>query len=58
MVVKQSVIGEEWQLSRVCLTRCFAVLVERRVVGEIAIFANHHVRVGRWRWLRGWRRAF
>ena len=30
------------QLSRRCLTRCFAVLVERRVVGEMAIFGNHH----------------
>jgi len=35
------VVGEDWQLSRRCLTRCFAVLVERRVVGEIVMFANH-----------------
>ena len=27
---------------RRCLTRYFAVLVERHVVGERAIFANHH----------------
>jgi len=28
------VVGEDCQLSRRCLTRCFAVLVERRVVNE------------------------
>ena len=28
--------------------RCFAVLVERRIVGEIAIFANHHKQDGRY----------
>ena len=48
MVVKRSVISEEWQLSRVCLTRCFAVLVERSGVGEMAIFANHHKQDGRY----------
>ena len=42
MVVKPLVVDEDWQLSRRCLTRCLAVLVERRVVGEMAIFANHH----------------
>jgi len=36
------VVGEDRQLSRRSLTRCFAVLVERRVVGDMAIFANHH----------------
>jgi len=36
------VVGEIWQFSCRCLTRYFAVLVERRVVGEMAIFANHH----------------
>jgi len=36
--------GEDWQLSRSCLTRFFAVLVERRVVSEMAIVANHHHR--------------
>ena len=36
---------EDWQLSRRCLTRCLAVLVERRGVGEMAIFAYHqHLR--------------
>ena len=40
--VNKRVIGEDWQLSRVCLTRYFSVLVERRVVGEMAIFANPH----------------
>ena len=38
----EGVVGEDWQLSRRCLTRCFAVLVERRVVGEMLIFAIHH----------------
>ena len=42
MVVNLRVVGEDWQLSRCCLTRCLAVLVERRVVGEMAFFANHH----------------
>ena len=28
----EGVIGEDWQLSRRCLTRCFAVLVERLVL--------------------------
>jgi len=41
MVVNWRVVGEDWQLSRSCLTRYFAVLVERHVVGEMAIFANH-----------------
>jgi len=36
------------QLARRCLTRCFAVLVERRVVGEMAIFVNHHNQDGRY----------
>ena len=48
VVVKQRVVGEDWQLSRICLTRCFAVLVDRRVVGEMAIFANHHKQDGRY----------
>ena len=48
MVDNQSVVGGDWQLSRRCLTRCFAVLVERRVVGEMAIFANHHHCDGRY----------
>jgi len=39
------VVGEDWQRAGRCLTRCFAVLVERRVVGEMAIFANHHNQV-------------
>ena len=30
---RRRVVGEDWQLSRRCLTRYFAVLVERRVVG-------------------------
>ena len=34
-------LSEDWQRSRRCLTRCFAVPVERRVVGEMAIFATH-----------------
>ena len=38
-------VDEDWQLSIICLTRYFAVLVERRVVGEMAIFANHHNQV-------------
>ena len=33
---------------RKCLTRHFAVLVERRVVGEMAIFTNHHKQDGRY----------
>jgi len=46
MAVKQRVVGDDWQLSRRCLTRCFAVIVERRVVGEMAISANHHKQDG------------
>jgi len=42
------VVGEDWQLSRRCPTRCFAVLVELRVVGEMAIFANHQHCGGRY----------
>ena len=37
-------VGEDWQLLRRCLTRLLAVLVERRGVEEMAIFANHHHR--------------
>jgi len=47
-VINKRVVGDDWQLSRICLTRCFAVLVERRVVGEMAIFANHHNQDGRY----------
>jgi len=47
MMLNLRVVGEDWQLSRRCLTRCLAVLVERRVVGEMAIFANHHKQNGR-----------
>ena len=36
---------EDWKLSRRCLTRSFVVLVEHRVVGEMAIFVNHHNQV-------------
>jgi len=48
MVEKERVVGGDWQLSCVCLTRYFAVLVERRVVGEMAIFVNHHHSDGRY----------
>ena len=41
-------VDEYWQLSRRCLTRYLAVLVERRGVGEMAIFANHHLCDGRY----------
>ena len=39
-------VSEDWQLSFICLTLYFTVLVESRVVGEMpcemVIFANHH----------------
>ena len=45
VVVKQRVVDEDWQLPRRCLTRYFAVLVELRVVNEMAIFTYHHKQV-------------
>ena len=44
MVVDWRVVGEDWQRARSFLTRYFAVLVERRGVGEMAIFTNHQHR--------------
>ena len=35
MVVKQRVVGEDWQLSRRCLTRCFVELVERLAASKM-----------------------
>jgi len=42
------VLGKDWRRAGRCLTRYFAVLVEGRVVGEMAIFANHHKQDGRY----------
>jgi len=48
VVVKKSMVGEDWQLSFSCLTRCFAVLVERRVVNEIQYNCSDFTRVKLW----------
>ena len=45
MVVDWRVVGEDWQRARSFLTRYFAVLVERRAVGEMAIFSQSSTQV-------------